>query len=1092
MRYSTPPVTIFTTESFTEMGTTEITLPTPTLVTSVFTVPPNVDVPIRFNIEKISHHVTSVNLTGSNLLGIIEELFNSTHPKDIKGFILNAHNITLVHPEIRIPVEEKVILVIVGALTERESIGIHGAEVEFLIRELYEILKTGVRFRLEILQKILTLEITGTLKANILNILIKRTLNGTIEEVHRVLEVLLPYLAVHTISTITTKEFIHLLLQYMDTTNRTMINGVLKHFIIEILEELIKNPSISETTKQRLITVLTIFLREIPEVPTHFSAILTYLQKINTPLPLQLLQLIRPNWRGISLESRNVIRQLAVVFKTSSGNPAIVGNAAALLIRLVSTNHIPRTQIDPMLSSLQPVVSRTDLIAPHLRMTVLTDCLTLYGNEAFQYLSPKARITVLNMILALAHRRVDDYLAKQLLYYKWTLQEHRDIFVTLLRDAENFNLPVGSLQELNQILLVVGATTATNPTLQKELYNIAVKLNSRPPEQSKYPRSVQYLIDTLLKRKPIGSVANIPQAEVTALSYVHWPTLELPTHLLDDLPKEVKDHDYKIVSLTKGLFSDISHPTLDATVRGNLLLIATYLLTTDQMTVSLAERILSAMQQGVALTPDLSTKNSLVLLQNIPIAITRPIIRSLPSVRTDFLGKLLHNLIIKAKQLPKSILETLIKFLPSHKYLMQIASDVAIVLSQHSNVPEQVELSRNLAKTLEDKAGSNPDLLGAIIGLLTKFKDTLSSLVPQRPSLKPVVQYIHEILLRLRNEPRVTALSRLKEYLQGLPGAVPVELVHNIFGDFPSWTRNDLNTIVAMVQAAVHQAKQRKPEVIGSLTIVAMRLLRLHNYTDNTEKMLVDIIDQMPVSENLIPEHLKLVLVNDILFVLATKVSEGSVSHVNPETLLRMLDAVLRSHVSAATASVENHFIKAVAAFVDNKFVLRQVKRELRIRLADLLQHLDFQHLIPMEIVVSIDKELRRKIWTVISKVHTTTEERSLHQFLQYLKTAHSDEIVRMDNSSMMNLHRVMLPLPPRALRNVIIGVEDVLKVNHIIVHKELAEQLLTIVQTAIRSPMFPAKSLPKAKSIMDDLQKIRNTKETIIRGHPHLYPPAM
>ncbi|KAL3243490.1 hypothetical protein MRX96_020550 [Rhipicephalus microplus] len=270
---------------------------------------------------------------------------------------------------------------------------------------------------------------------------------------------------------------------------------------------------------------------------------------------------------------------------------------------------------------------------------------------------------------------------------------------------------------------------------------------------------------------------------------------------------------------------------------------------------------------------------------------------------------------------------------------------------------------------------------------------------------------------------------------------------------------------------------------------VAMRLLRLYNYTDGTEKRLVDVIDRVPARDDIIPQPLKLVLVNDILFVLATKVTQKSESHVNVQTLLEMLDSVLRGGaLPTGTASVESHFIKAVAAFVDNKFALRKVTRELRVRIADLLRRLDLQQYIPLEILVKIDKQLRKEMWTVIRKVHTTTEERSITQFLQYLRTANRDEIVRMDEGSMRNLPKVMLPLPPRALHNVIAGVEDVLRFNREIIHRDLARQLLTIVQTAISSPMFPATLLPRSKSVMDALK--RDIRQENARGVP--YPPAM
>ncbi|KAH7982161.1 hypothetical protein HPB52_003321 [Rhipicephalus sanguineus] len=336
----------------------------------------------------------------------------------------------------------------------------------------------------------------------------------------------------------------------------------------------------------------------------------------------------------------------------------------------------------------------------------------------------------------------------------------------------------------------------------------------------------------------------------------------------------------------------------------------------------------------------------------------------------------------------------------------------------------------------------------------------------------------------------LSALRNLKKYLRTLPGAAPVELVRSIFEDFPSWTPNDLQTVVGLVRDALTAAaRSREPEVVGSVAAVAMRLLRLYNYTDSTEKRLVGVIDRVPVRDDIIPQPLKLVLVNDILFVLATKVTQKSESHVNVQTLLRLLDTVLRGGaLPTGTASVESHFIKAVAAFVDNKFALRKVTRELRVRIAELLRRLDLQQYIPLEIVVKIDKQLRKEMWTVIRKVHTTTEERSITQFLQYLRTANRDEIVRMDEGSMRNLPKVMLPLPPRALRNVIAGVEDVLRFNHEIIHRDLARQLLTIVQTAISSPMFPATLLPRSKSVMDALK--RDIRHESARGV--LYPPAM
>lgn len=159
---TTPLVTVITTESITEMGTTEITIPTPSQVTRTFTVPPYSPegVPIRFNIEKISHHITHVNESDSNILELIQMLFNQTHEENVSRVIDDARNITSHHPELVIAVEEKVILVIVEALTKAQLTGEFEEKTEYLVRELYKILVKGGKFRLEVLQKILTLEIT--------------------------------------------------------------------------------------------------------------------------------------------------------------------------------------------------------------------------------------------------------------------------------------------------------------------------------------------------------------------------------------------------------------------------------------------------------------------------------------------------------------------------------------------------------------------------------------------------------------------------------------------------------------------------------------------------------------------------------------------------------------------------------------------------------------------------------------------------------------------------------------------------------------------------------------------------------------------
>lgn len=1029
---------------------------------------------MKFNIEKISHHITHTNESTGNILSIIESIFNMSHPTDITNIIEGAHNITIGHPDIEPAVDEKLIQIIVEALTAEQIRGIVTDRTESLVMELYRILRTGVRIRLDILQRILTLKMTATLRENIISILVNRTYHGPTEEVHRVLEILLPYLAVHHVSTLTTKEFIHLLVQYVQTTNRTSIDGDLRHFLMEILEELTRNPNVPEAQKRRLIAILEILQRDIRMPHTNFTAVRTYLQNPKAPLPLTLLLSIQPNPRGTAPGSTATIQTLASVVKESAGNPVVVGNVVTLLLRLLSTNNVPRLQIGPLLTSLNKIVHRRDLVAPHLRMTTLTDCLILYGNDGFQYLSPTARSTVLTTLVSLLNGRVDDYLVTRLLGLQWPKHAPRRTFETLRKDVVSVkpSSPVQGLTAVNQILLVLGTIPSSNPSLHDDLHNIAVKLSSHPPEQSKYPRSIQYIIANLLKKKTPVQLKDIPRSYLTPLSYVHWPTYELPPELVDNIAKEVEERDYKITHLTKELSLDLVSPALDPAVRGNLLVVAMRLLTTDQMTVTLAQQLLRAIHAAVTLVPSLWPRNSLLLLQDIPTVITRPIIRSLPPLQTAILPSLLHHMINRAQHIPKTVLDTLIKFAPSQNYVVEIVTDVIGALLKHSNVPEQVDLSTKLVKVLDERAGSTTLPLKEVADLLAHFRNRLSPLARRSPELRPVIKYINEVLRRLQSEP-LSALRNLKKYLKTLPGPAPVELVRSIFEDFPSWTPNDLQTVVGLVRAALPAAKSREAEVIGSVAIVAMRLLRLYNYTDGTEKALADVIDQVPVRDNAIPQPLKLVLVNDILFVLATKVTQKSESHVNVPTLLRLLDVVLRSgDLPSSTAGVESHFIKAVAAFVDNKFALRKVTRELRVRLADLLGRLDLQHFIPLEILGKIDKQLRKEMWTVIRKVHTTTEERSITQFLEYLKTANRDEIVRMDEGSMRNLPKVMLPLPPRALRNVIGGVEDVLRLNHEIIHRDLARQLLTIVQTAISSPMFPARLLPRSKTVMDALEQ--------------------
>lgn len=1081
--------TIVTTDNILSMGTTVVTLPTPTPSVAVFTVPSFPEsATVKFNIEKISHHITHTNESTTNILAIIESITNMSHPTDITMMIEGAHNITIGHPDIERAVDEKLIQIIVEALTAEQLQGIVTDRTERLVMELYRIIKTGVRIRLDILKTILTLKMTATLRENIISILVNKTYRGPTEEVHKVLEILLPYLAVHHVSTLTTKEFIHLLIQYVQTTNRSKIDGDLRHFLIEIIEELTKNPKIPDKSKQRLTAILEILLKEVPVPRTNFAEVRRYLQNPKAPISLTLLLSIQPNPRGTAPGSPETIQILASVVKQSAGNPVVVGNVVSLLLRLLSTNNVPRMQIGPLLTSLNKIVHRRDLIAPHLRIVALTDCLILYGNDGFQYLSPTARSTVLTTLVSLLNGRVDDYLVTRLLNFKWPNLKPRRTFDTLRRDVISVkpNGPIEGLTAVNQILLVLGLIAPRNSSSPEDLRNIAVKLNSHPPEQPKYPRSIQYIIASLLKKKPV-QFADIPKSGMTPLSYVHWPTYELPPDLVDNIAKEVEDRDYKITHLTKELSFDLVSPALDPTVRGNLLVEAMRLLTTDQMTVTLAQELLRAIHAAVTLVPSLWPRNSLLLLQDIPTVITRPIIRSLPPVQTAILPSLLHHMINRAQRIPKPILDTLIKFAPSQEYATEIVTDIVAALLKHRNVPEQADLSMKLVKMLDERAGSSSLPLKDVADLLTQLRDRLSRTAGDSPELKPVIKYINEVLRRLQSEP-LSALRNLKKYLRTLPGPAPVELVRSIFEDFPSWTPSDLQTVVGLVRDALATARGREPEVVGSVAIVAMRLLRLYNYTDGTEKALVKVIDQ--VRDSVVPQPLKLVLVNDILFVLATKVTQKSDSHVNVQTLLRLLDAVLRSGElpTTSTASVESHFIKAVAAFVDNKFALRKVTRGLRVRLADLLRRLDLQHFIPMEILGKIDKQLRKEMWTVIRKVHTTTEERSITQFLQYLKTAHRDEIVRMDEGSMRNLPKVMLPLPPRALSNVIAGVEDVLRLNHEIIHRDLARQLLTIVQTAISSPMFPATLLPRSKSVMDALK--RDIRHESARGG--LYPPAM
>ncbi|KAK8767720.1 hypothetical protein V5799_005499 [Amblyomma americanum] len=1079
--------TIVTTDNLLPMGTTVVTLPTPTGTLKVFTVPSFPEsATVKFNIEKISHHITHTNESTTNILAIIESITNMSHPTDITMMIEGAHNITIGHPDIERAVDEKLIQIIVEALTAEQLQGIVTDRTERLVMELYRIIKTGVRIRLDILKTILTLKMTATLRENIISILVNKTYRGPTEEVHKVLEILLPYLAVHHVSTLTTKEFIHILIQYVQTTNRSSISGDLRHFLIEIIEELTRSPKIPDTSKQRLTAILQILLKEVPVQRTNFVEVRKYLQNPKAPISLTLLLSIQPNPRGTAPGSSETIRILASVVKQSAGNPVVVGNVVSLLLRLLSTNNVPRMQIGPLLTSLNKIVHRRDLIAPHLRIAALTDCLILYGNDGFQYLSPTARSTVLTTLVSLLNGRVDDYLVTRLLSFKWPNLKTRRTFNTLRRDVISVkpNGPIEGLTAVNQILLVIGLIAPNNGSSPEDLHNIAVKLNSHPPEQPKYPRSIRYIIASLLKKKPV-QLTDIPKSGITPLSYVHWPTYEMPPDLVDNIAKEVEDRDYKITHLTKELSFDLVSPALDPTVRGNLLVESMRLLTTDQMTVTLAQQLLRAIHAAVTLVPSLWPKNSLLLLQDIPTVITRPIIRSLPPLQTAILPSLLHHMINRAQHIPKPILDTLIKFAPSQEYATEVVTDIIAALLKHRNVPEQADLSMKLVKMLDERAGSSSLPLKDVADLLTRLKDRLSRTARDSPELKPVIKYINEVLRRLQSEP-LSALRNLKKYLRTLQGPAPVELVRSIFEDFPSWTPNDLQTVVSLVRDAT--AKRREPEVVGSVAIVAMRLLRLYNYTDGTEKALVKVIDQ--ARDSVIPQPLKLVLVNDILFVLATKVTHKSESHVNVQTLLRLLDAVLRSGdlPTTSTASVESHFIKAVAAFVDNKFALRKVTRELRVRLADLLRRLDLQHFIPMEILGKIDKQLRKEMWTVIRKVHTTTEERSITQFLQYLKTAHRDEIVRMDESSMRNLPKVMLPLPPRALSNVIAGVEDVLRLNHEIIHRDLARQLLTIVQTAISSPMFPATLLPRSKSVMDALK--RDIRHENARGG--LYPPAM
>nr|XP_037282767.1 uncharacterized protein LOC119175861 [Rhipicephalus microplus] len=1082
--------TVVTTDNILSMGTTVVTLPTPTPSVNVFTVPSSPEsATVKFNIEKISHHITHTNESTGNILSIIESIFNIPPPTNITTIIEGAHNITIGHPDIERAVDERLIQIIVKALTAEQLQGLYTDRTELLVLELYRIIKTGVKINLTILRSILTLEMTARLRENIISSLVNRTYYGPREEVHRVLEILLPYLAVHHISTLTTKEFIHLLVQYVQTTNRSNIDGDLRHFLIEILEELTRNPKVPENQKQRLIAILEVLVKELPAPHTDFSAIKEYLRNPKAPLPYTLLLSIQPNTRGTAPGSPATIQLLASVVRESGGNPVVVGNVVSLLLRLISTNNVPRLQIGPLLTSLNKIVHRRDLIAPHLRMVALTDSLVLYGNDGFQYLSPTARSTVLTTLISLLSGRVDDYLVTRLLSFKPPNYHPGRTFETLRRDVDSVKPtgPVEGLTAVKQILLAIGSTASSNPSSTVHLHTIAEKLNSHTSEESKYPRSIQYIIASLLKKTPV-QLPDIPKSGMTPLSYVHWPTYQMPPDLVDNIAKEVEDRDYKITHLTKELSFDLVSPALDPTVRGNLLVVAMRLLTTDQMTVTLAQQLLRAIHAAVTMVPSLWPSNSLLLLQNTPTAITRPIIRSLPPIQTAILPSLLHHLINRARHIPKQILHTLIKFAPSQDYAVEIVTDIISALLRHGDASEQADLSNKLVKVLDERAGTSALPTKEVADLLTRFRNRLSPLTKGTPELKPVIKYINEVLRRLQSEP-LSALRNLKKYLRTLPGPAPAELLRGIFEDFPSWTPSDLQTVVGLVRDALTASKSREPGVVGSVAAVAMRLLRLYNYTDGTEKRLVDVIDRVPARDDIIPQPLKLVLVNDILFVLATKVTQKSESHVNVQTLLEMLDSVLRGGaLPTGTASVESHFIKAVAAFVDNKFALRKVTRELRVRIADLLRRLDLQQYIPLEILVKIDKQLRKEMWTVIRKVHTTTEERSITQFLQYLRTANRDEIVRMDEGSMRNLPKVMLPLPPRALHNVIAGVEDVLRFNREIIHRDLARQLLTIVQTAISSPMFPATLLPRSKSVMDALK--RDIRQENARGVP--YPPAM
>ncbi|KAL1439297.1 hypothetical protein MTO96_010322 [Rhipicephalus appendiculatus] len=133
----------------------------------------------------------------------------------------------------------------------------------------------------------------------------------------------------------------------------------------------------------------------------------------------------------------------------------------------------------------------------------------------------------------------------------------RDSFRKLLDRHHDFKRDsIGDVLDCNDIY-VDGDSFRT-------LFNSNHDIDNR--EESKYPRSIQYIIASLLKKTPVQP-SNIPKSGMTPLSYVHWPTYQLPPDLVDNIAKEVEDRDYKITHLTKELSFDLVSPALDPTVR---------------------------------------------------------------------------------------------------------------------------------------------------------------------------------------------------------------------------------------------------------------------------------------------------------------------------------------------------------------------------------------------------------------------------------------------------------------------------------------------------------------------------------------------